>query len=1347
MEKPLIPSFIHQRMQDFQNHGSLPACVIFIDLSGFTPLTETLMDHGASGVEALTDILNEIFEPLVAMVYSRGGIIPYFAGDAFLGIFPQEEGRETAAARKLLQTALAARNYFENRAFQFGDFTIGLKIGLASGLVEWGIVGRNRKAYYFRGKPIDRCADAQALAKGKDFSIVLDESIQEQLPNETHNHLRPLEQNFYYLANNYRPSIPSFPPAQIPKQDRSIIEQFLPEAVINYQEEGEFRTVTTLFISFSGVKTHRLLNRFAGVVLELISNFSGYFKEIDFGDKGGVMVAFFGAPVSFENNVDRALEFIYALRQDLTNLQKKYNIRYRVGMTTGVAYTGIIGGKERAQYAAVGNRVNLAARLMTFADWGEALVDNATQKNRNFSFQPKGAIKYKGIKGQIPTYKLISRKESPQSTHEGSFMGRDQEMESLINFASPLFDRQPGGLVLLYGETGIGKSRLAHEFSMALKSTDAIQWFSCQADEILRKSFNPFIFFLRNYFNQSTEQSSDYNLDRFESKFKELVQRLDTSPGSSNEHLRAELIRTKSILAALIGIVYFDSLWEQLDAKGRYENTIASIINLLLCEASIQPTVIELEDAHWLEPNSLELLQELIRQIKDYPIILLIISRFSDSGRKPSFFEPELLKSIGSPVLEVCLNDLDDKIARVLIEQKLKGPLKNEFFEVLKRTTNKNPFYLQQLLEYFLERDVLIKKEGKWTLRNGNIQLSDSINAVLTARIDRLAPLVKETVKTAAVIGREFDLSILLNVMRYNEAFSAQKTELRQLLQEQVDIAEQGQIWQEVGDQRYIFKYSLLREAAYNMQLLTRLQTLHHHTAKAIEKHYQDKLAPRFIDLAYHYERADVYDKTCEYLRKAADFARNNYQNQKALDYYERLLSKLEQQALIIQKIKTLLKKGRVLELIGEWDASMEAYQNALDLAKKDRDALLLGQAHNRIGSVLLLKGKYQDGKRYLNAAEQLFKSIDDHAGIADVRGNLGNLHLRQGNYKEAKKYFKDSIKFCQKHTNEPINPQIVANLGITHMNQGAYDEGIKVQKKHLAIYEKQKDKRGMATILTFMGVVFLEKGDYDKALDSFQRGLSLNMELGNKQLTAIAIGNIGIVYERKGDFDKAMEHYERDLRLCEELGDKQGTAIALGLIGQLLNIKGDFYQAIEYLQKDLMICEELGYKKGIAKAVNTLGDIFFYLGQYERSIHFYNRAIEVTRKIGNKLVLGLSLVEKGTVLLEDPSLGDLAEVSQEAQKIAEELGIPDLLFEAGMLKAKTLIHQAKFEEARQLLEQLQVDYPETAHQADTFFELALVFPEIDHYRKEALQLYQKLYKETQHFTYQERIRILTHGD
>ena len=1342
--KQLIPNFIQQKFEQFQFNGHLEANVLFIDLSGFTPLTETLMDKGASGAEELSIILNQIFEPLVGMVYSRGGIIPYFAGDAFLAVFPDNDRKSAqAAAHNLFEAALAIRGYFLGRAYTFGDFTIGLKIGLSAGKVEWGIVGRDKRSFYFRGEPIRASSLSQERAKKETYSIILDDTIHKNLETKLTKQLETIEEGFYYVKQSYQPPIIPFISVQMPNLNRAIASQFLPDSVLQYSQDGEFRTVISVFISFTGIDNHRLLNRFANVVLEQIYNFSGYFKEIEFGDKGGVMVGFFGAPVSFENNSARALEFISAISQELQGLQEGYGLRYRVGMTTGMAYTGIVGGKERCQYAAVGNRVNLAARLMTYADWGEVLVDTEIHKNRNFHFHPKGLIKYKGIPGPVATFKLLGRKDTNQSDYEGKLIGREPEMTQLIDFTEPLFNIKPAGIIFLFGEAGIGKSRLSYELKKALLSTGRVQWFHCQTDQILRKSFNPFIFFLRNYFNQSVEDSMDDNLERFESRFQELYENLTQKEDALIEEHIKELLRTKSILAALIGIMYFDSLWEQLDARGRYQNTILAIINLFLCEASIEPLVIDVEDGHWLEGNSLELLQELVRQIKDYPISLILTSRYSDNGAKPVFFDLDTLNNLQTKTLEINLNYLSNSAVRELAEHQLKSPITDRFFELLKRTTNSNPFYLQQLLEYFEEQDLLTLKDKKYTLINEDIQLSDSINSILTARIDRLSALVKETVKAAAVIGREFDVPVLREVMKTNEAFLNTNEVAEPLLREQVKIAEQGQIWLALSDLRYIFKYSLLREAAYSMQLRTRLQTIHQMIAEAIEKIYVDKIEERYEDLAFHYQKADIFDKTCEYLRKAADYARNNYQNQRALTYYEKLLEKLNDQAASGKQIKTYLKKGKVLELIGEWGQSEASYQEALRLAKLDRDALLLGEAHNRLGNVMLLKGAYLEGKKFLLAAEHLFKSIDDKNGIADVKGNLGNLYFRQGKYTQAKKNFLESIKLTQSIGTRLVNPQIVSNLGLTYMNQGAYEAGIKVQQKHLDVYEQHKDKPGMATVYTFMGIVYLEKGDHDLALDSFQKGLVLNTELGNKHLKAIAIGNIGIVYERKGDYTEAMKHYIQDLELVEELGDKQGTAIALGLIGQLLNIQGEFYRAIEYLQKDLMICEELGYQKGIGKALNTLGDIFYYLHQYPRSVDFYDRAITVTRSIGNKLVLGLSLVEKGNVVL---ALGDQKELKKlvtEALQIAEELGNPDFRFEAELLQTKYLILLDQKEEAQAKLEKLLKTSKGIDQEAPIYFGLTQILPEDGHLRSKALELYQKLYQDTPKFAYQHHIDLL----
>jgi len=1336
--KNLLPHFIQEQYLDGNTQGQVEAYTLFVDLSGFTPLTEDLMRQGARGAEQLSNVLNEIFEPLVRMVYAKGGFIPYFAGDAFTAIFPAEG--QPMGVKDIIQGAMLARNLFSQRQFRFGNFTIGIKFGLSYGTVEWGIVGGPAKAYYFRGAPIDGCAACQIKAKDKD--IVIDEALRQHLPKGQFA-LMELETGFYKIKGGIPSEESSIISAELPPIERGVAMQFLPDAVARYNQEGEFRTVISVFISFEGVDTHALLNDFASIVLEQINNFSGYFKEIDYGDKGGVMVGFFGAPVSFENNSDRALEFISSIREELRELQSQSGLRYRVGVTMGTAYTGIVGGVERCQYAAVGNRVNLAARLMTYATWDEVLVDEEIQKNHHFHFLNRGNIEYKGIKGLVPTFRLVGRNYEARTSYSGDMVGRESELEQLLDFSRPLFEGKSAGIAYIYGEAGIGKSRLVHELKNVLYGQQLVHWHTCQSDQILKKPFNPFLYFLKNYFEQYPESTSLANIRNFEGRFNQLLDELSEAQRPEARAIRRELVRTRTVLAALIGLNFQNSIWDQLDAKGRYQNTLSAIINLLIAESLIHPAVIELEDGHWLDDNSRELLQEFIRQMGRFPILLIVTSRYKDDGTRPEIIPGNPFQEQDIPVREIDLNNLQPEAVLAFAELHLGGAINEEFFDLLVRTSNSNPFYLEQILEYFSESGLLKEEGGKWSIRDKNVKLSSSINAILTARIDRLSTLVKETVKAAAVIGREFEVPILSEVMKTQEEFVRRNGNASALLKEQIKRAERGQIWHAMNELRYIFRHSLLREAVYSMQLRARLQQLHRLIGEAIERLYVDSLDERYVDLAFHYEQAGVFEKTCEYLRKAADYARSNYQNQQALDYYERLLKKLSRQKDVANQIQTHLKKGKVLELIGQWDECEQAYERALKLAKQSRDVVLLGQANNSLGQLLMLKGEYRKAMAILQTAAGLFESIDDKVGIARTYGNLGNLYFRQGEYDEAKAYFEQSLEIGYSNIEPTSNAQVAANLGLTYMNQGNYDEGIRCQRAQLDICEQHNDKQGMATLYTNMGIVYFEKGDYDAALETYQKGLALSEELGNKLLTSIAIGCIGSVYERKGDYRRAMENFQRDLAICEELGDKQGIAIALGLIGELLSIEGDFHGAIEYLQKNLMLCEELGYQKGIAKAVNTLGDVFYYTRQYDRSLHFYNRAIEVTRKINNRLVLGTSLMEKGIVLMELGQIEGLDAIIGEALDVAEELGNPDLLFEARILVAKFEHQKGNTAQAIQMLQDIYRQQLTASQQAAINFELFQFLPEEEAYRRQALGLYQELYRATPRYSYKIRLAAL----
>ncbi len=1336
--KNLLPHFVEERFKKKQFHGQFQGYTMFVDLSGFTPLTETLMREGSRGAEELSLILNEIFAPLVSQVYSRDGFIPYFAGDAFTAIFPNKSRKVTP--KTVLEAALGVSELFKKRDFIFRGFKIGVKIGISYGFVEWGIIGRKYKSYYFRGNAIHTCC--RGFKGSKEHDIVAHKDFIDRCGDIHHVIIQPSHDQYFQLKfDHYPEQNPELVKAMPTPNDRDIAELFLPAPVIDFKSEGEFRTVISVFIAFKGVETPKALDQFTSVVIEQMFEFSGYFKEIDFGDKGGILVGFFGAPVSFENNINRALEFVTAICEILKEVQKNTALKFKVGLTIGTAYTGIVGGEERCQYAAVGNQVNLAARLMTYADWDEVLVDKEMQKDTRFKFEHRGDIRYKGIKGNIPTYRLLGRNYENRPDYSGTMVGRQIELEKLLNFANVIFDGNPAGVAYIYGEAGIGKSRLSHELRTRLEGKDQLRWMTCQADQILRKPFNPFIYLLKNYFEQSPNSPTLTQYYNFENRYQKLIEQLYENPGPETETTLRELLRTKSVLAALIGLHYKHSLWEQLDEKGRYQNTLTAIVHLFLAESLIQPVVIELEDGHWLDANSADLMIELTRQVKKYPVAIFITSRYLDDGSKPQILPPNHLEHLGLPYTEVDLNILQPESARQFAEVKLGGKINDEFYNLLVRTTNCNPFYLEQVLEYFSESNLLELEEGEWNIKDKSVKLSTSINAILTARIDRLSSLVKETVKAAAVIGREFEVPVLSEVMEHQEMFQTDNVNSKALLNEQIKTAERGQIWRARNELRYIFKHSLLREAAYSMQLRNRLQQLHKLIGEAIEKIYKDQIEEKYMDLAFHFEQAAVFDKTCEYLRKAADYARSNYQVQQALEFYEKLLLMLGQQKDEITHIQTNIKKGKVLEIIGQWKEAKKAYDNALRLAKKSRDIVMIGRANNSLGHLLMLRGSYVEAKNYLNTAVGLFESVDEKAGIIEVYGDLGNLYFRLGQYEEAKSYFQRSMDISKSMEKIKIDAQIVANLALTHMNQGNYENGIETILSQLLLYEEVSDKQGLATLYTNLGIVYFEKGDYNSALEVYQKGLHLSEELGNKLLTSIAIGSIGSVYERKGDYEKAMENFVEDLRISEELGDKQGIAIALGLIGELLSYEGKFYKAIEHLQKNLMLCEELGYKKGIAKATNTLGDVFYYQKQYERSLEFYDRAIKVTREIGNKLVLGFSLMEKGTVLL---AMGnkekELENTRKEALIIAKELGNPDLLFETKLLNARENILAGNLEEAEKILQSLLDQLPDEEQEANAYYELARIHPNKIAIKEKALKLFKQLYKATPKFTYKARI-------
>ena len=1314
----LVPYFILDNLKNKRMHGSLEAFTMFIDIVGFTKLTAKLLKKGTIGAEELSLTLNKIFEPLVDTVYKNGGLIPYYAGDAFLAIFPDEDEHSAA---QFMHAALSIQNYFNEHKAKNDD--IEIKIGISHGVLDWGIVGKDFHSYYFNGFPISKCAYAQSLAKGGD--VVMDEKLFIKFPFVS---IEQINKTGFVKIVSSREVFASVAKEEIQLADQTDLKKFLPEQIIGPEIQGEFRMVVSVFISFTGLRNFEELNEFASIVLNLSKDFSAYFKEIDFSDKGGVLVILFGMPVSYEHIMDRSLEFINALREEVKVNKIGEKVRYKAGISSGQAFTGMIGGVHKKQYAALGNKVNIAARFMSKAGWGEILVEEEMTKSKLFSFSKKGEIQYKGLEHKIPTY-ILEDKKIETTLFEGKFIGRNEEVKQLNAFITKSLKKdEAGGILNVYGEAGVGKSRLLHEVFLLQKQDTDTQWVICQADQILRKAFNPFIYFLKKKLKQHPNNSKEKNLRLLGNELEKIIK-------GAEEAQAKELLRTKSVLAGMLGLKIKNSLWQELDARGRFNNAISSLSNLFIALSNQKPLIIEVEDAHWFDDSTIAFLRKFILQIRQHPIVLVMTSRYLDNGSKPEVINKTMADEAELHYEEIDLNLLDKPALKEYAENKLEGSISQEFLELLSRTTNGNPFYLEQILEYFMESEILRRDGELWTIKDENIKLSNSMNAILMARVDRLSELVKETVKAAAVIGREFEIPVLYEVMKSNKALGTPIQKDKQIFNKQIKSAEKVQIWKAINELKYIFKHSLLRETVYDMQLSSRLKLIHGYIGQAIELLYENEIEAKYEELSFHYDHADNPSKALNYSKKAADIARNNFQNNKALKFYQKALAYLPKNKKPNTYVKILMRQAEVFELIGEWEKSVSHLDEAINfLTGKDSD-LMLARALNQLGKIYNLKGDYTKSSDSLMKALNIFSVLDDDLGLFKTYGNLGDLYFRQADYDQAKDYFEKGLDLSEEFKKSFTATQIVSNLGLTYMNQSEYQKGIQCQLEQLEICKEIGDRNGMAILNTNLGIVYAEKGDAQKALDYFEKGLALSEELGNKQMRAIAIGSIGSIKESSGNYDKALELFEIDLKLCRELGDKRGICIVHGLIGDLLIAKGKFGESKLHLDNQLKISKEINYQKGITKALLSLASLNAFLEEYNQAEKYSRQAIELSEEISYQPSLEEGF-EKLVEIYLAQNLQEKASTALSKRKaISGENDFKNLLFNARLENEKENHREA--EKYFRLL----TDKPlNTEQAAELYYFYSFLDPK---HKEKAHGLLHETYGKTPHYSIQIKLNKL----
>jgi len=1204
----LIPHFIQENFAEGVYRGEFSAASLFLDISGFTNMTEALMKYGPHGAEVLATIMRRVLEAPIRYVYEQGGFITGLAGDAFTALFPHGEGQKDGCWAALA-TAWQIQEYLRQNnlyASPYGEFTITAKAGLASGLVSWGILtskDSRRAVYYFRGKAIDGCAEAEHRAKAGE--IILDP----EFCTHTRAQISVEELTGYYRLSGVGDELP--PPQEIllPQADLEIHSRFYPKELLTQAYTGEFRQVVNLFINLPTVHTEAQLDIFMQSMFALQDQYGGLLNRLDFGDKGSNLLLFWGAPVAYENDIERALNF-------MLDLQTRTSLPIHAGVTYRIAHAGFAGSTLRDEYTCHGRGVNLAARFMTSASRGEIWVDEwiAQRAKAQFEIDFEAEMPFKGFAEKQRVYILFERKEKTAAIYSGVMVGRQAELDQLADFVAPLWQGQYAGVLILRGEAGIGKSRLVHEFeaSSIFKDKEAL-WVLCQTDEILRESLNPFRYWLQRYFGQSEMLAEARSKRSFNHKLDSLIE----TTAQMDAHLAGELDRTRSFLGALIGLRWPDSLYEQLDPPGRYENTLIALSALLKAESLQQPLILFLEDAQWMDEDSKAYLPHLERSLtsdtdRSYPLAMIVTSR----GEQFDF-----QWSVGFSPKEISLAGISERHLAQLAEAQLDGPAAPELLQLLAERAEGNPFFTEQILRYLQEEGLLVQDQNRWRVSETNRQspLPRDVHALLVARLDRLAQQVKQVVQTAAILGREFEIQLLSRLLHDDPE-----------LPQKVSSAEQAAIWISLSELRYLFKHGLLLEAAYRMQVHAQRQALHALAAQALESLYAADLSTHYGELAYHCEQAELNEEARRYLQLAGEIAQEAYQNNQAIDYYSRAL-RLTPENDLEARYKLTLGREKVYDLLG------------------DREA------------------QHAD----LEALKQVVKAMDPGTAEAEVEVRWAEYALNTGDYLQAAAAAEMAAISAKSSATQDVAVSAHLVWSNSVRRQGRYSEAIHQAEQALNLARQASDLRGQSRALNILGMILVELNDLTVARGYYEQSLLLARKAGNTRIEAMVTNNLGNLAGALGEFSAARKYYQEALQLAREIGDRNGEGTCLTNLGWVVGTLGDYSAARSYCEQSLRIARETGDPQAETVTQINLSTYARRQGDLQSALSYAEQGLSGAQESGDRSNDAWAQFYLGHAYFELEQLEDAEQAYQGSYEIRRSLKQPNLESEplAGLAK------------------------------------------------------------------------------
>jgi len=1247
----LIPHFIKERYRAGEFEGSFEAATIFVDLSGFTRLAAEFARAEKEGAERLADTLHAVFNPLLREVYSRGGFVTSFAGDAFTAVYPVDKASRSSISviTMAYETAVIASSMVETIAASRG-IRLGVRTGLAFGEVVWGIVGDTSPyLFYFRGSSVEDAAEAECHAQIGQIIAPL------ELRSRGLDHIATRKiRGLPFIRTAIHPVNPSFTLMKVPPLTSNDLLTFIPEEILNMDHGAEFRDIAPVFISFEQMTDHDEIQDIAIDIMSISRRLGGFFSQIEFGDKGCIFVILFGAPIAFESNADRAVEFLLACREF------DWPARWRGGSAYGTAWAGIRGSAERCEYGAIGDVMNIAARLATRASWGEVLIADSLRNSlkRDYRFVKSKFTTIRGRRDQTAVHTLgDTRGTEVGSAYSGNMIGRVGELRQLEKFVLPIYSGRFAGIIHIHGDAGTGKSRLVFELRRSLNNlhTARIGWITCPADEIHRLPLHPIRQGFRRFFDQFGERSINARKRRFSSIMKDVISETVNSDHIHASEIGEELKRLQSVLGALVDLYWEGSFYDTLDPKLRFENTVKAVRLLLKARSLVRPIVFFIEDAHWLDEESKRLLRRIPFGLNGFPVACIYTSRYSDDGHRISLIGKNEFRH-----LTLDLNNLSIPQIDALADQFLGTGISSRLRDSIVTRTGGNPFFIEQLLLHLQAEKSLIQSGDTLDIQGSDVTVPLRIGEILVARLDRLPKQVREMVQRSAILGNEFDIEILARMQPVSTNISRVSRK-----------AVEERLWIALDDTRYTFRHALMRDAAYTMQTKTRRRMLHQGAVEAIEQVSGGEYEGIYDDLYYHSHEAGDRDREKHYAFMAGKEAYSKYANEAAGRYFQRALE-LTPYDQLKRRFEILFEWIVVLETQGRRDeqdhvlermtkiaddldddvlrAKVFYRKSILSLRRSDypsaisfaRDTIRIGEARNLLevqvsgydywARALMFQGDYEKARSLLYKGLDITGKADIPDMDARLRNVLGIVAKYEGDRSTALKHYMDVLRIAKTQDNKRLELTVLTNIGNLHAEHGEF---FKAQSYHKDTVRISREMGAMTTLsgsLTNLGNVLDSLGNRAGALDCYHEALELCREIENHFGEGNALGNIGMIASAEGRYEASMRLHEKAMKIFQRIGYRWGEAWSWECLAGIAVSIGLWDEVDDRCERAMIIYRELRDERGEVMTLKwrILSDI--HLGNLDRSVSSGDWALKTARSMEDEPILGAILIRIGMI-------------------------------------------------------------------------------------------------------------------